>query len=419
MKEDLEDLYEKLRMMLYAATHTTMELYDTSKHEFKVLHYLLRIAVHGGLNGVSFPNDFTHSVLLLAKFIQRTDRAGMFRERDEMGSLPLHIAVMGRGLLKLDHDCGDCRDSTADVVADNGDEHEQQGRENVDVEMDEAAEHNDEADPIQHPQRRQQMPPLADDNDDDDPQEDEEEDDMGDIDEADMDEHDNEASSSQSCGMEIIKLLLEQHPASIRLYDTQTRSLPIHLLLKHNSHATEAIDHFLHLYPKSAEMPDGEGRLPIHIALLHNSPSWENILEMAPNTLEMKDPMTGLLPFQLAGLSNHEKFLLTKDTPRENPPPLDETTEDERQELESFSMCFQLLRRNPHLASGMAEVPSFNTANEQVVIRLERENTMLRQRVYELEQRMMEMELSMQSSNGNALKKRKSFNAMDYFSRAG
>lgn len=298
VKEDLDDLYEKLRMMLYATTHQTMESYDASKDYFKVLHYLLRIAVHDGMNQVSFPNDFTHSVLLLAKFIQRT-RAGMFRERDESGSLPLHIAVMGQGLFKNDdgNGNGDEQDEGAAAANDAGGE-QAEPQENVDVEMGDPGE-------AENPMQQQQMPPPDEDeeNNDNELPEDEEEDDMGDIDEADMDEHDIEASSSQSCGMEIIKLILEQYPASIRLYDTQTRSLPIHLLLKHNPHATEAIEHFLRLYPKSAEMPDGEGRLPIHIALLHNSPSWEQILDLAPNTLEKKDPMTGLLPFQLAVIS--------------------------------------------------------------------------------------------------------------------
>jgi hypothetical protein len=424
MKEDLDDLYEKLCMMLYAAANQTMADYDTSKHEFKVLHYLLRIAVDGGMNSISFPNDFTHSVLLLAKFIQRT-RPGMFRERDESGSLPLHIAVTGKGLLKYD-----------DGESDNLEDDEQQQQEeretaaidqqqdaqaDVDVEMGDAADQEGQADDDLVPQ--QEQPPQDDEDDDDElPEPDEDEEDIGDIDEADMEQHDNEASSSQPCGMEIIKLILEQYPASIRLYDTQTRSLPIHLVLKHNPHASEAINHFLRLYPKSASMPDGEGRLPIHIALLHNSPSWEQILNLAPNTLEKKDPMTGLLPFQLAVLSHSEKRLLTTTktvdvSPSQHPDTVDTSAEQEEAiELESLSTCYQLLRMNPHLASGLAEAP---TTSDQRVSRLEQENQMLRQRVYELEQQVMQMHLIMNEANGNAIKKRKSFNAMDYFSRAG
>jgi hypothetical protein len=426
MKEDLDDLYEKLRMMLYATANQTMQGYDTSKQEFKVLHYLLRIAVDGGMNSVSFPNDFTHSVLLLAKFIQRT-RAGMFRERDEVGSLPLHIAVTGKGLLK-NYD-GDSNKLEGDEqqqqqqqqLQETGSDEQQEAQEvNDDVEMGEAANQEGQAD-IPVPQEEQ---PLQNDGEDgelpepDDDDEEEEVEDIGDI--ADMEEHENEASSSQSCGMEIIKLILEQYPASIRLYDTHTRSLPIHLVLKHNPHASEAIDHFLRLYPKSASMPDGAGRLPIHIALLHNSPSWEQILDLAPNTLEKKDPMTGLLPFQLAALIHSEKRLLTKTIGGPSSQPDTDTLveQEEEIELESLGTCFQLLRMNPHLASGLAEAPTYSPEDRHVA-RLEEENKMLRQRVYDLEQQVMQMHLSMQEANGNAIKKRKSFNAMDYFSRSG
>lgn len=99
MGEDLRDLWEKLRMMLYAATYGKMAGYDDSKGSFQVLHRLMRIVSTGGIGGVRFPNDFAHAVVLLAKFIQR-ERRSMFEERDETGSLPLHIAVSGDSLLR-------------------------------------------------------------------------------------------------------------------------------------------------------------------------------------------------------------------------------------------------------------------------------------------------------------------------------
>jgi hypothetical protein len=248
------------------------------------------------------------------------------------------------------------------------------------------------------------------------PDPEEDEDDLADVDEVDIAEHDNEASSSISCGMEIIKLILEQHPASIRLYDTQTRSLPIHLILRHNPHASEAIDHFLHLYPKSASLSNGEGRLPIHIALLNNSPSWEQLLELAPETLEKRDPTTGLLPFQIAALSHPDKVLLSNTA--KDPPSKDSCAQDvESRELESLSTSYLLLRMNPHLASGLAEAPA--NPDSIHVVKLEYENKMLRQRIRELEQQVLQMQLVIQNGDGSALKKRKSFNAMDYFSRMG
>ena len=112
-------------------------------------------------------------------------------------------------------------------------------------------------------------------------------------------------------GTEIIKLklILDQHPASIKLYNSSMRFLPIHLALKHNSRVTESIRVFFQLYPQSAAMPNGKGRLPIHIAFLHNSPSWELVLDLAPSTLEKKDTTLGLLPFQtvIASLSSSDK----------------------------------------------------------------------------------------------------------------
>ena len=407
MKEDLDDLWEKLRMMLYAAVNQTMEGYDESKQDFKVLHYLLRIAVHGGMNHVSFPNDFVHSILMLAKFIQRT-RVGMFRERDETGSLPLHIAVSGRGLLQIDDGNGSRVEvDLQPVVEDGGAPAPIRG--DADVEMGEVDGHDPDALPNQD-----QQPALEDGDIENNQPPDPEDDDVDDIDEADMEDHGNGASSSEPCGTEIIKLILEQHPGSIRLYDTKTRSLPIHLALKHNPCARESIEHFLRLYANSASMPDGDGRLPIHIALLHNSPSWEHILELAPNTLEQKDPTTGLLPFQIAALSDLDKAAFTQTY-------TDNITSEELhelpQELESFTTSFLLLRMNPHLASGLAKASPSKSTDPQVA-RLEHENKMLRQRVQELERLVMQMQLAMQSTNGGAMKKRKSFNAMDFFSRA-
>ncbi|KAL3784063.1 hypothetical protein HJC23_013278 [Cyclotella cryptica] len=401
MKDDLCDLWEKLRMMLYAATRKTMDGYDSSKEDFKVLHLLLRIVVHGGIQNVSFPNDFTHSVLLLAKFIQR-ERVSMFRERDESGSLPLHIAVSGSGLLRCEMAS---RENLAEGDHEQIDDHPEEALQDVDMGDGGDLDERDDP-PLQDDERRmpQQENHVLQDGDDD--HEDADEDESG-ISESDMEEDNNEGSSSVSCGMEIIKLLLEQHPSSIRLYDTPTRSLPIHLVLKHNPNAIEAIDHFIQLYPKSVTMPDGEGRLPIHIALLHNSPSWERILEIAPNTLEKKDPMTGLLPFQLAAL--HNSTINNDGTCSED------LASSTTQELTSLTTCFRLLRMNPHLASGLAEVsaPDAHPA-ELRVAKLEAENKMLRERVRELESNLMQFQLLIQASkNENALKKRKSFNSMD------
>jgi predicted RNase H-like nuclease (RuvC/YqgF family) len=58
---------------------------------------------------------------------------------------------------------------------------------------------------------------------------------------------------------------------------------------------------------------------------------------------------------------------------------------------------------NPHLASGLAEAPTSEPhPAEQQVTKLEEENSLLRQRVQELEDQLMQMQLVMQASmNGN------------------
>eukprot|EP00985_Skeletonema_marinoi_P028801 scaffold26042_cov80-Skeletonema_marinoi.AAC.1 len=103
--------------------------------------------------------------------------------------------------------------------------------------------------------------------------------------------------------MEVIGLLLENNPNSIRLRDSLTGSLPLHLALQCNPQVVEVIEKFIDIFPLSISMPDGNGRLPLHIALLQKSPSWEKILRSYPAALECRDPVTGLLPFQLAAMS--------------------------------------------------------------------------------------------------------------------
>jgi len=386
MKEDLQDLWEKLRMMMYAATKGSMEGYDNCKESFQVLHHLLRIVSKGGIQDVRFPSDFQHSMLLLAKFIQR-ENVDMFRERDENGSLPLHIAVSERGLLR------DVEPRLEDHEGEGGEDN----REAMDEVVEEAGQLDGQQGPLPPavddapmPQRDAQPMPEANESD----EEDEDEEEQGE------EESEHGVDGPSSYGMEIIRLLLDQYPASIRLRDLQTGSLPIHLALQRNPHATDAIDHFLDIYPRSVTMPDGEGRLPIHLALLNSSPSWEKILALSPTSLEARDPVTSLLPFQLAALPNSHG---------------EETADGAEQELDSLTTCFCLLRMSPCLAAGLAEVkPRPQSLIEQQIMtrykprvtKLEEENERLRQKVLELEKQLLQMQMN--TPEGHAMKKRKS-----------
>jgi hypothetical protein len=226
-------------------------------------------------------------------------------------------------------------------------------------------------------------------------EEEDEEDDEGD----DEGEHDEAGErSSGPSGMEVIVLLLENNPNSIRLRDSLTGSLPLHLALQCNPHVVEML---IDLFPLSISMPDGSGRLPLHIALLQKSPSWEKILALYPAALESRDPMTGLLPFQLAAMSTNSNGIARDDL---------EGGDD------SLSLCFQLLRKNPCLATGLGkkeETQPRSLIEQQImarykprVVKLEEENERLQQRVKELESQLRSMMAD--ASEHSSFKKRKS-----------
>ena len=362
MSNDLSDLYDKLRMMLYAATKGSMNGYDENREQFQVLHHVLRIAT-GGINNVRYPNDFAHAVLLIAKFIQR-ERVSMFCERDNSGSLPLHIACSGQGLIRPNS----------------------------------MSENNTEAPSNDTEQIGNGS--LGGDGDDDNLMNDEQALDQSD------DEAENEAVEigsdriSLPPGMKVIDLLLEHCPKSVKLRDSLTGSLPIHLALQFNPQVVEVIDKFIGIFPLSISMPDGNGRLPLHSALLQKSPSWENILSSYPAALECRDPVSGLLPFQLAAMS--AKVI--------------ETDDNVCDEVDSMSICFKLLRKNPCLAVGLGKIKSRPQSHieqqimarykPRVIIKLEEENVKLQQRVKELERQLESMKAI--TAEFPQLKKRKS-----------
>ncbi|KAL7433769.1 hypothetical protein ACHAXM_003749 [Skeletonema potamos] len=384
MKDDLCDLFEKLRMMLYAAAKGSMNGYDDNKIQFQVLHHVLRIVSTGGIRDVRFPNDFAHAVLLIAKFIQR-ERVAMFQERDESGSLPIHIACSGKGLVRPSGVPAESNNSENSTDATNNDTDADVGD---DAREDNYNVRNDEQAP-------NQLEVEQGDDDDDD-----EGDEEGESDESDSNEG-GERTSVPS-GIEVIELLLQNNPNSIRLRDSLTGSLPLHLALQCNPQVVEVIEKFINIFPLSISMPDGSGRLPLHIALLQKSPSWEKILCLYPAALECRDPVTGLLPFQLAAMSTSNIG----------------TEDDSGGSEDSLSLCYLLLRKNPCLATGLGKMkPRPQSRIEQQimarykprVLKLEEENERLQRRVKELESQiksMMEI-----TSDHPKLKKRKSSSA--------
>ena len=219
--------------------------------------------------------------------------------------------------------------------------------------------------------------------------------------------------SKVSGDIELIRLLLYENPTAIRLRDSHSGSLPLHLAIQENPYSTEVIELFLELYPTSVTMPDGQGRLPLHLALVHNSPIWQHILRLSPDSIEARDPLTGLLPFQLVS-AVRPTIIATEcgDVPDNIPPPDD---------LESLTKTFRLLRMDPRSVESalFRRAPLMSlTVDEELndfkshrVIKLEQENTILRKRVEELELRLaMLLSCDSAAQSEHSAKKRKSQN---------
>lgn len=393
-------------MMLYAATMGTMVGYDETKENIQVLHHILRIVSSGGIGGVRFPNDFAHAVLLLTKFIQRV-RSTMFEERDDCGLLPLHIAVSGDSLLRqnVSKKEGGIDDKGAEeggINSNGGDDTQDENDVPWEQPMDGVGVQADDGDGIaQDEAQRRNNEPLP-------PQvggllvgaqilvEDEGDEEDSEVDYAagEVDDEDVDTSTMHS-DTEIIRLLLDQYPESIRLRDSQSGSLPIHLVLQHNPRAIDVIELLIDLHPRSVTMPNGNGRLPIHLAIIHKSPTWNKVLDLSPIALETRDPVTGLLPFQLSAMMSTPTHSDDEDGQT--------STDDELDKLESLTMCFRLLRMCPCLASGLADVKPRRPQSlieQQIMVwykprvtKLEEENERLRQRVEELELKLASMQM--------------------------
>jgi len=66
------------------------------------------------------------------------------------------------------------------------------------------------------------------------------------------------------------------------------------------SGARELVRFVLQKFPIAAEAPNALGRFPIHLAIENTWPCHDLIIAAAPFTLEVKDPLTGMYPFQIA-----------------------------------------------------------------------------------------------------------------------
>ena len=401
-RDELQDLFEKLRMMLFAAIRLTMDGYDDFKETFQVLHHVLRVVVQGGVGTIMFPNDFLHAALHVSRFIQH-ENPRMFEERCQKGQLPLHIAVTGTKLLRPS-------ELLSSPAAEEGDETmgEPAADAHVGIQAGEAIMQPQlgdvDADDAGAPE---QIPPQAEGSDaESSVDEEEEEEEVGD-----SDDGSGSDASKVSGDIELIRLLLYENPTAIRLRDSHSGSLPLHLAIQQNPLSIEVIELFLELYPISVTMPDGQGRLPLHLALVHNSPIWQHVLRLSPDSIEARDPLTGLLPFQLASVVRPTIIATDGDDVHDDRP----TSDD----LDSLTITFRLLRMDPRLVESalfrrsalisLTADEELNNFKPHRVIKLEQENALLRKRVEELELRLaMLLSCDSAAESEHSAKKRKS-----------
>jgi len=91
----------------------------------------------------------------------------------------------------------------------------------------------------------------------------------------------------------------------------------------------------LEKFPMVGELTNAQGRYPIHLAIENCWPCHDIIVGSAPFTLEIKDPISGMYPFQVAACANCRK-----------------SDGDELGEAKQLSTLYELMRECPLLIEG-------------------------------------------------------------------
>lgn len=112
------------------------------------------------------------------------------------------------------------------------------------------------------------------------------------------------------------------------------------------SGARELVRFVLKKFPSVAEAPDARGRFPIHLAIENSWPCHDLIVGAAPIALEVKDPVTGMYPFQIAAC--------VKTTGTGNANSWDSSKQ--------LSTLFELIREGPLLLQGFRSEENGNAA---------------------------------------------------------
>ncbi len=74
------------------------------------------------------------------------------------------------------------------------------------------------------------------------------------------------------------------------------------------SGARAMVKYVLDKFPSSATSPDSQGRYPIHLAVQNGWPCHDLIVSTAPLTLEIRDAVNNMYPFQIAACTSHVKI---------------------------------------------------------------------------------------------------------------
>ena len=130
---------------------------------------------------------------------------------------------------------------------------------------------------------------------------------------------------------EIIQILLEAHPDSIRVKDGLTGRLPLHMACAQGVADVDAIQLLVEAYPAAVLILDGDdgedGRLPLHLALgapqrggggtsrggtkSNNDKVIQYLLSVGPSASATVDAMTGMYPLHVA-IQRHKSPTVVK-----------------------------------------------------------------------------------------------------------
>ena len=163
---------------------------------------------------------------------------------------------------------------------------------------------------------------------------------------------------AKGCPIEVLSYVMEKYPKQVRVRD-QSGHLPLHVAIqkvswsKHGRRRLKPkekafLENLLKAYPGGARerIYSDHHRYPLHSAIAYGH-SWsqgvQDIFLAAPECLIVRDPYTGLFPFQLAGVP---------------------IAEEKSFGIDNLETVYQLLRARPDVIFYLQEAASISTAKK-------------------------------------------------------